>query len=671
MAGNKTSTGKVQGPPLPVTYGAVPSGREDMAQLILSSAMRVGYTYNQALGFLANAMYESSLNPNAVGDSGVSIGLFQMNTAKGLGKGHSIENLKNPQYNLDLMLQTALKVMPPGKTPDDPRVAAELITRRIEKPKATDVEAAKRASLAAQFATNPGLKTLPAAPYTPTTMAAPGSVGSVGPIAGVGPVAGVEMPADVPQLNIDDIIAQARGLAVAPELPSIDPYLARAKDARNQALQQQLAALDTSYRKAQDAMTATRDEFTGRITDLQDQGQRYAASSAGLFNNGANGALANYNADLAANQAGSASQGFSSVKTNGPELLGAQTATDRQYMAQVYADLQNQLSNDIAAGGQLVVGSGRNAIDVARQQAGSKAQQSAADAIAELTANMLNQQYANEAEVAAQGPSRLMNAIQAIGGLAGTNADIAGKNIANRMQAQSTNADIRGRNADRTLTTQSTNADIIGKNLDRQVNLADLAARVAQNNESNRISGAQLELQRQESIDRRNTNAATLALDTKRYELEVVKAQQEKGLTYSNQLTRDKRAGEIAQNTSTILGAVRTPANVNDTKADPAGLVSTLALYSGPWMDTNDPARLSPDQARQKLRDQVRRYYEKIYGDDPKRRASRETAIRQQSAALIEEYEKLRGAGLTTEELDIYTAQVENEVGAAAKAATK
>jgi len=50
----------------------------------------------------AIALAESSGNPNAVGDQGVSIGLYQNNMATGRGVGHTKENLMNPEYNAEL-----------------------------------------------------------------------------------------------------------------------------------------------------------------------------------------------------------------------------------------------------------------------------------------------------------------------------------------------------------------------------------------------------------------------------------------------------------------------------------------------------------------------------------------------------------------------------------------
>ena len=56
---------------------------------------------------MANAIGESNLDPTAVGDDGHSIGLFQENRDGGLGTGHSVASLENPQTNIRIALDAA------------------------------------------------------------------------------------------------------------------------------------------------------------------------------------------------------------------------------------------------------------------------------------------------------------------------------------------------------------------------------------------------------------------------------------------------------------------------------------------------------------------------------------------------------------------------------------
>ena len=85
-------------------------GGGDMATLIRNKFKAAGFTDAQAEGAVANAMAESGLNPNAHNSKGEdSVGLFQMNRKGGLGKGYSVEQLKDPNFNIDLAIEAAKK----------------------------------------------------------------------------------------------------------------------------------------------------------------------------------------------------------------------------------------------------------------------------------------------------------------------------------------------------------------------------------------------------------------------------------------------------------------------------------------------------------------------------------------------------------------------------------
>jgi hypothetical protein len=84
--------------------------QSDMASLIYNRFREAGFSDVQAKAAVANAMAESSLNPEAHNTKGEdSVGLFQMNRKGGLGQGHSIENLKDPEYNIALAIDAAKK----------------------------------------------------------------------------------------------------------------------------------------------------------------------------------------------------------------------------------------------------------------------------------------------------------------------------------------------------------------------------------------------------------------------------------------------------------------------------------------------------------------------------------------------------------------------------------
>jgi len=85
-------------------------GGGDMATLIRNKFKAAGFTDAQAEGAVANAMAESRLDPNAHNTKGEdSVGLFQMNRKGGLGKGYSVEQLKDPNFNIDLAIEAAKK----------------------------------------------------------------------------------------------------------------------------------------------------------------------------------------------------------------------------------------------------------------------------------------------------------------------------------------------------------------------------------------------------------------------------------------------------------------------------------------------------------------------------------------------------------------------------------
>ena len=86
------------------------SRKNEMANLIRQKFKAAGFTDIQAEAAVANAIRESGLNPNAhnrVGED--SVGLFQMNRDRGLGKGYTVEQLKDPNFNIDLAIEAAKK----------------------------------------------------------------------------------------------------------------------------------------------------------------------------------------------------------------------------------------------------------------------------------------------------------------------------------------------------------------------------------------------------------------------------------------------------------------------------------------------------------------------------------------------------------------------------------
>jgi hypothetical protein len=120
-----------------------------MAELIRTKFKEAGFNDVQAEAAVANAMAESGLNPNAQNSNGKedSIGLFQMNRNGGLGEGHSVENLKDPNYNIDLAIAAAKKSKAFNEaTTIDKAVAA--FVNDVERPANADLEIEKRTQIA-------------------------------------------------------------------------------------------------------------------------------------------------------------------------------------------------------------------------------------------------------------------------------------------------------------------------------------------------------------------------------------------------------------------------------------------------------------------------------------------------------------------------------------------
>jgi len=121
---------------------------ESMAELIRSKFKAAGFSDIQAEAAVANAVAESGLNPNAHNTRGEdSVGLFQMNRNGGLGTGHSVESLKDPNYNIDLAIAAAKKseAFLKSNTIDD---AVAAFVRDVERPANKELEIEKRIQIA-------------------------------------------------------------------------------------------------------------------------------------------------------------------------------------------------------------------------------------------------------------------------------------------------------------------------------------------------------------------------------------------------------------------------------------------------------------------------------------------------------------------------------------------
>ena len=130
------------------TESKVKSLNNNMADLIYTKFKAAGFNDVQAEAAVANAIAESGLNPNAHNTKGEdSVGLFQMNRKGGLGEGYSVEQLKDPNTNIDLAIAAAKKSknFMAATTREQ---AVEAFVRDVERPKDKLGAIAKRTEIA-------------------------------------------------------------------------------------------------------------------------------------------------------------------------------------------------------------------------------------------------------------------------------------------------------------------------------------------------------------------------------------------------------------------------------------------------------------------------------------------------------------------------------------------
>jgi len=141
---NKTSPSKV------VSSTAMPESyaNSEMAELIRKKFIEAGFTSDQAEAAVVNAYAESRLNPKARAQTNKedSVGLFQANRKGGLGTGYSVEQLQDPEFNIDLAIQQAKKSKSFGKAGSVSEAIAAFV-RDVERPANMDEKISKRIAM--------------------------------------------------------------------------------------------------------------------------------------------------------------------------------------------------------------------------------------------------------------------------------------------------------------------------------------------------------------------------------------------------------------------------------------------------------------------------------------------------------------------------------------------
>jgi len=126
-----------------------------MVDVIEAAFMGAGYSPNVGAAAVVNAYAESGLNPAAAGDNGKSIGLFQLNTVAGAGRGYTPAELTNPDRNAMILItreRAALaKVEAAAQGGAGIAALAGLFSRYVERPRDALGAAAHRTALTARL----------------------------------------------------------------------------------------------------------------------------------------------------------------------------------------------------------------------------------------------------------------------------------------------------------------------------------------------------------------------------------------------------------------------------------------------------------------------------------------------------------------------------------------
>jgi len=136
-----------------ITY-RLTSSQRNMAAIIEREMANAGLSAPEIAAAIVNAFAESRLNPNAVGDGGHSIGLFQLNHPWGAGKDMSVSDRRDPVINTQTILKKEVLARGGRKfraaAANGASIAelAAIFSRDIERPKDKEGNMRKRANLA-------------------------------------------------------------------------------------------------------------------------------------------------------------------------------------------------------------------------------------------------------------------------------------------------------------------------------------------------------------------------------------------------------------------------------------------------------------------------------------------------------------------------------------------
>ncbi|WP_156951853.1 hypothetical protein [Bradyrhizobium sp. WSM1743] len=126
----------------------IPQEFRQFGDMIVDRFSRSGFSKEQQLAALANAIGESGLDPNCVSPAPEkSFGLFQCNQKAGLGIGFTVEQLTNPEINIGIIIKESKKFteFTSAHTVAD---AIRAFVKFIERPKHPEADIIKRMAIA-------------------------------------------------------------------------------------------------------------------------------------------------------------------------------------------------------------------------------------------------------------------------------------------------------------------------------------------------------------------------------------------------------------------------------------------------------------------------------------------------------------------------------------------
>jgi uncharacterized protein (TIGR02594 family) len=128
-----------------LTAAGVKTEFQKWGDLIVDQFQRAGFTQDQHLRTaLANAICESGLDPSQItGGREESIGLFQCNRKGGLGQGFTVDQLKDPETNIKIILAAARNAKA-FCSASSLAAAMDAFVRQVERPADPAGEIAKR-----------------------------------------------------------------------------------------------------------------------------------------------------------------------------------------------------------------------------------------------------------------------------------------------------------------------------------------------------------------------------------------------------------------------------------------------------------------------------------------------------------------------------------------------